>query len=31
MVPASIPSPSVSSIHLGLFTLHFYALCILLG
>lgn len=31
VVPASIPSPSVSSIHLGLFTLHFYALCILLG
>ncbi|WP_233438755.1 prolipoprotein diacylglyceryl transferase [Kocuria varians] len=31
MVPASIPSPGISSIHLGFFTLHFYALCILVG
>ncbi|MDN6134807.1 MAG: prolipoprotein diacylglyceryl transferase, partial [Brevibacterium sp.] len=28
---ASIPSPSVSSFHLGPLTIHFYALCILAG
>lgn len=31
MVPFSIPSPSVSYIQLGPFTIHFYALCILVG
>ena len=31
MVPASIPSPEISSIHIGFLTIHFYALCILLG
>lgn len=31
VLPASIPSPSISSIHLGPLTVHFYALCILLG
>lgn len=31
VVPASIPSPEISSIHIGFLTIHFYALCILLG
>ncbi|WP_166983601.1 prolipoprotein diacylglyceryl transferase [Paramicrobacterium fandaimingii] len=30
-LPASIPSPDVSFIQLGPFTIHFYALCILVG
>ncbi|MDO4919755.1 prolipoprotein diacylglyceryl transferase [Kocuria sp.] len=30
-LPAAIPSPQVSSIHLGFLTIHFYALCILAG
>ena len=31
VLPTSIPSPQVSSIHLGFLTIHFYALCILAG
>ncbi|ASE10573.1 prolipoprotein diacylglyceryl transferase [Kocuria rhizophila] len=31
LLPAAIPSPGTSSIHLGFLTIHFYALCILVG
>ena len=31
VLPAALPSPQVSSIHLGFLTIHFYALCILVG